>query len=359
MIIQQFADGVAFLADRSPIFGDKPLDVTLIANPKAGGFTRSKIYARHMDEIRILSERASTVPQRRAPTVFRLCPTGYPGHATETTRALIEESNAHPEYERLLILAGGDGTTLEVLSTLMDASEVERSRFVVLRLPLGTGNDGADSRVLLEALALLAGPSRFDRQRAIRVSPASSGSLGGKGPWWSFNIASIGVDAFITHMTNRLKVTFPGDSYKLWVNLASVFYRSLWPTKDFTIRAFDGSGREVRNFRKDMLLVAMGESGRRTYGSNKLILPDDDNVCFLQDMPLSRIVALKGPMMKGKHRGVPETDLFTASRLEIGFPERALVQMDGEAFELGQEDSPTVFELTEPAIRVIRKADVR
>jgi diacylglycerol kinase family enzyme len=358
MSIQQFADGVAFLASRSPIFGDKPLDVTLIANPKAGGFTRPKIYARHLQEINALSERAAAAPVRRAPSEFRLCPTGYPGHAAETTRALIDESNVHPEFERLVVLASGDGTTLEVLSALMDATEVERSRFVVLRLPMGTGNDGADARELLDALALLAGPSRFDRQCALRVTPASAARLGGKGPWWAFNIASVGVDAFITNMTNRLKITFPGDSYKLWVDLATVFYDRFWPSKDFEIRAFDKSGREVRNFRKDLLLIAMGASGHRTYGSNKLILPDDDNVCFVRATSLMRKLVLKGPMIKGLHRNFPEVDIFSADRVEIGFPERALVQMDGEAFELGHEDSPVVLERTEPAIRVIRKIDV-
>ena len=40
MSIEQFAQGVAFLASRSPVFGEKPLSVTLIANPRAGGFTR-------------------------------------------------------------------------------------------------------------------------------------------------------------------------------------------------------------------------------------------------------------------------------------------------------------------------------
>jgi hypothetical protein len=182
MSIQQFADGLSFLASRSPVFGDKPLDVTLIANPKAGGFTRPRVYARHLDELRDLSARASIRPVRSAPTSFRLCPTGYPGHATETTSSLIDESRARPEVERLVVTAGGDGTTLEVLSTLMEATEAERSRFVILRLPMGTGNDGADARELLDALSLLEGPSRFDRQRALRVTPASASRLGARAP---------------------------------------------------------------------------------------------------------------------------------------------------------------------------------
>ncbi len=141
------------------------------------------------------------------------------------------------------------------------------------------------------------------------------------------------------------------------MNLATISYERLWPTRDFHIVALDGSGRRVRDFRKDMLLVAMGESGRRTYGSNKHILPDDENVCFVSAASLLRKLILKGPLMRGNHRGAPEVDMFCADRLEIGFPERAIVQMDGEAVELDRGDSPVVLERTEPSIRVIRRAD--
>lgn len=356
MSIEQFADGVAFLASRSPIFGDKPLDVTLIANPRAGGFTRSRVYARHLAEIKTLAERAAALPARRAATSFRLHATQYPKHAAEVTRNLAEEARAAPEVERLVVTAGGDGTVLEALSTLMSLSEAERSRFVVLRLPMGTGNDGADSRELLPALDLLLGPSRFDRQPALRVRPATAGKPGGKGPWWSFNIASLGADAFVTDMTNRLKLSFPGDSYKLWVELATIFYDSLWPTRGFEVRAWDSKGREARHFRGDMLLLAMGVSGHRTYGSNKPILPDDDDVCLVRQMPFLRKLVVKGPLTAGRHRGFPEVDLFSAARVEIRFAHRALVQMDGEAERLEPEDFPVVFERTEPVIRVIRRA---
>lgn len=356
MSIQQFADGVAFLVGRSPIFGDKPLDVTLIANPKAGGFTRTRVYHRHLEEIKSLCERVSALPVRGAPTSFRLHATEYPRHAAEVTKALAEDSRAAPEVERLVITAGGDGTTLEALSTLMDLTEVERSRFVVLRLPMGTGNDGADARELLDALALLAGPSGFYRQPVLRVTPASAGKPGGRGPWWSFNIASLGADAFVSDMTNRLKLAFPGDSYKLWVELATVFYDLAWPTRGFQVRAWDASGREVRSFRRDLLLLAMGVSGRRTYGSNKPILPDDDDVCVVRQAPLLRKLILKGPITKGRHRGFPEVEFFSAARVEIGFHDRALVQMDGEVERLEAGDFPVVFERTERAIRVICRA---
>ncbi|HSV56595.1 MAG TPA: hypothetical protein VLH39_05740, partial [Magnetospirillaceae bacterium] len=235
-------------------------------------------------------------------------------------------------------------------------SEAERSRFTVLRLPMGTGNDGADARELLTALELLMGPSTFARQRAIRVAPATAGLAGGKGPWWAFNIASLGADAFIAEMTNRLKLTFPGDSYKFWVHLATVFYDVLWPTRGFHIRAWDSGGREVRSFRGDLILIAMGISGRRTYGSNKPILPDDDDTCLVRQMPFLRKLVVKGPLTKGRHRGYPEVDLFSSSRIEIDFRHRALVQMDGEAERLDDRDFPVIFERTEPAIRVIRKA---
>jgi hypothetical protein len=126
MSIQEFAEGVSFLAGRSPLFGDAPLDVALIANPRAGGFTRPRIHARHLEEIKALRDRASGLTPRSAPTNFRLYATAYPGHATEVTAAMAEEARAAPKTERLIVTAGGDGTTLEALSALMALSEAER-----------------------------------------------------------------------------------------------------------------------------------------------------------------------------------------------------------------------------------------
>jgi diacylglycerol kinase family enzyme len=215
---------------------------------------------------------------------------------------------------------------------------------------MGTGNDGADAWELDRALDLLLCPSRIELERALRLT-----TVGGKGPFLAFNILSVGLDAFVTHMTNRMKGTLPGDSYKLWVDIAALFYDRLYRVGPLEVRAFDETGRTLRSFREALLLLAVGVSGNRTYGSHKRILPDDRNVCGVKQMPLLRKLALKGLFTTGGHVDKPESILFNADRVEFRGEYPILAQMDGESVLLQREDFPAAIERTPPAIPVIRR----
>jgi diacylglycerol kinase family enzyme len=282
-----------------------------------------------------------------------LVPTREPGHGGKITRALLDEagSDAGSSFY-LIITAGGDGTSLEVLSCLFEAPPALRSRFAVLRLPMGTGNDGADDWDMGRALELLVYPTRIEYARALRLTTGNAG----KGPFLAFNILSVGLDAFVTHMTNKMKGRLPGDSYKLWVDIASLLYDRLYRVGPLEVTAFDGTGRKVTSFREPLLLLAVGVSGRRTYGSRKHILPDERNVCAVKQMPLLRKVALKGLFTTGEHIHKDESILFTADRVEFRGEHPILAQRDGEAVLLTPEDFPAVIELTEPAIPVLKRA---
>jgi diacylglycerol kinase family enzyme len=281
--------------------------------------------------------------------------TGGPEHAAGIARALIEEVGAEklktgrPPFH-LLITAGGDGTSLEALTELLEAKEDIRSSFAVLRLPLGTGNDGADAWELGEALRLIIEPSEISRQRSLRLVTSTPG----KGPFPAFNILSVGIDAFVTHMTNRMKGRFPGDSYKLWVDIASLLYDRLYHVGEMDVRALDENGSLVKHFQGKPLLIAVGESGRRTYGSHKRILPDDRNVCLLKQMSLFRKLALKGLFNTGTHVNKPESILLNAHRIEFTGSCPILAQMDGETVLLEPGDFPAAIELSEPVIPILR-----
>jgi diacylglycerol kinase family enzyme len=285
-----------------------------------------------------------------------LIPTQGPGHSGKIVEALIDEAlslKVSPGKApfHLLITAGGDGTSLEALTALYAAPAALRSSFAVLRLPMGTGNDGADAWEPDEALSLLINPAEITMSRALRLVTASPGT----GPFLAFNILSVGLDAFVTHMTNKMKGKLPGDSYKLWVDIAALLYDRIYRVDAMDVRCFDEGGREIQSFREKVLLLAVGVSGHRTYGSHKHILPDDRNVCIVRQMPLLRKVALKGLFTTGEHIDKDESKLFNAGRVEFrgGYP--ILAQMDGETVLLRPEDYPARIELTEPAIPILRK----
>jgi diacylglycerol kinase family enzyme len=172
-----------------------------------------------------------------------------------------------------------------------------------------------------------------------------------KGSLLAFNILSVGLDAFVTHMTNKMKGKLPGDFYKLWVDIAALLYDRLYTVGFLDVQVI---GEETHSFREKILLLALGASGHRTYGSQKKILPDSRNLCAVKQMPLIRKIALKGLFTTGGHIDKPESMMFNARRVEISGEHPILAQMDGETVLLQKEDFPVVIELTNPVIPVLK-----
>jgi len=384
MKMEAFAESLAEICRRSPAglsgaicpqsrpgLQGRPLRWAIIANPAAGGFTmrsRRKNVRGALEQclreaqkkpLRADCAPAGVMAELADSTVLASCglaQTDGHGCAAKYADALIGEAGANKAFFYLIIIAGGDGTSREVLSALYHAPAEVRSNMVILRLPMGTGNDGADSANLADALMLLIQPSRVEFTPALRLVTASGGPAALNPPCLAFNILSVGLDAFVTHMTNRMKGKLPGDSYKLWVDIAALFYDRLYNVGFLDVKATGAggaTGAEI-SFREKVLLLAVGASGHRTYGSQKKILPDDRNVCAVKQMSLPRKLALKGLFTTGKHIDKPETILFNARRVEFSGSYPILAQMDGEAILLQPEDLPAAIELTEPLIPVLK-----
>ena len=361
--MEAFAEALAEICSRSPIAPEKPLRWLIIANPVAGGFTmRSRqkncrnALEQALREARENPLRTDCVPATAAAALasYGLAQTSGHGCASKYAEALIGEAKTNITSFYLIIIAGGDGTSREVLSALYHAPEEARSNMAILRLPMGTGNDGADSPNLVDALMLLIKPSRIEITPALRLVTAPGGQAAKNHPdCLAFNILSVGLDAFVTHMTNKMKGKLPGDSYKLWVDVASLLYDRLYTVGFLDVKADNGA----RTLHEKLLLLAVGASGHRTYGAQKKILPDDRNVCALKQMSLFRKVALKDLFTTGKHIEKPETIMFNARRVEFSGIYPILAQMDGEAILLQPEDFPAAIELTEPIIPVLKREE--
>ena len=367
MAFEEFASLIAQICSRSPLAAGRPLVWTIITNPRAGGFTIRSRWKKHYAQLAECAQRAEkNAPREGGPSHTAregghagapgLMLTKAAGHAGEITDALLKEAeteggsqagHARPFY--LIITAGGDGTSRDVMTSLYRAPAALRDNFAILRLPMGTGNDGSDTWELDKAMDLLIEPSVLARQRVLQLKTAS-----GKGPFLAFNILSVGLDAFVTHMTNKTKGTLPGDSYKIWVDLAALFYDLIYKVGHMDVRATDNEGKEVKAFREKVLLLAVGESGRRTYGSHKWILPDDRNVCAMRQMPLLRKLALKGHFAYGTHIDKPEAMLWNAGAVQFSAEHPLLAQMDGETVLLEKGDFPASIELTEPVIPILK-----
>ena len=341
------------ICNHSLVSPGRPLDCTIIVNPVSGGFTIGSKWKAHSKTLTEYRQKAQANPQRTMSSVNTIL-TEKIGSASDITKALIDQAEKKPESFYLIISAGGDGTHLEIMYALYNASAHVRSNMAVLRLPMGTGNDGADNADFAKTLELLINPVHTYFAPAVQLITACGGPANGKGPFLAFNILSVGLDGYVAHMTNKMKGKVPGDSYKLCVDIAVLFYDRLYKVDFLDVRALDRQNNEVLSFREKLLFLAMGVSGRRTYGSQQKILPDDRNVCALKEMSLLRKAIVKGQIAKGTHTESPEPMLFSAHRLELSSSHPILAQMDGETVLLQPEDFPAAMELTAPVIPLLK-----
>jgi len=350
-----FINAISEICEHSLVARDTPLRCMIILNPVAGGFLIKSKWESHLKTLKKYRQKAQANPSRQVYKNVILNLTEGKGSAEEITKSFIEraEKDSVPFY--LIISAGGDGTHKEVMHTLFTAPDLVRKSIAVLRLPMGTGNDGADSSTLAGALDLLLNPVHVEYAPAVQLTTAKGGSSSWKKQdIFAFNILSVGLDAYVTHMTNIMKGKVPGDAYKFWVDMATLSYEQKYNVDYIDVSAFDDKNKEILSFREKLLLLAMGVSGNRTYGSQQHILPDDRNVCGIKKMPFFRKLKIKGQVLKGKHINNRDALLFNAHRLEIKCSQPILAQTDGETMLLKPDDFPAVMSLTEPVIPLLK-----
>ncbi|NLM00368.1 MAG: hypothetical protein GX220_02800 [Treponema sp.] len=358
-----------------PLWAGKKLHPCIIANPQSGGFTIKKRSEHHKTILAEAAKNAAVKPICTDIVAFPLYVTEYSGHATFITRVILDEAlRSRFADEYLIITAGGDGTSLEVQTVLLKAALADKKaykliteRITVLRLPFGTGNDGTDGRTIEEAVSRLTKSAHFQKQKAVKVyyegiepkdessrkKIAEYGSLDKTAPWYAFNIASVGIDAFITHYTNRFHSIFPGDFYKFFVDVACLFYSWFFPSGKMHVEVFENDGTKINDITGNALFCSLGVSGNRTYGSGQKILPDERNFCFTRNMSNLQKLFIKKKFLKGRHTKSKYATFANASIIRIEYSKPILAQMDGEVHMLDGCHFPLIMELTEPIIRTI------
>lgn len=345
------------IISQSDLWRGKKLAVLYIVNPAAGGFTQEKKSRQNYLALERIYEACKDKDKKTEIASTYIYETKKKGHGKEIVSLILEKVVQDKEQDFLLVTAGGDGTGLEVQTALFHAAEKSaeikdalKNRLTLLRLPLGTGNDGTDGKNIEESLERLLQPAYFALQPAVSVYGQNNKDK----PWYAFNIASIGIDAFITHMTNVSHKIMPGDFYKIWLDLACLFYEFKYPCGKAKVDLFDENDTAFCHLEEKILFCLLGVSGYRKYGSGQYILPNDENFSLAKKMSLFHKMLLKGKIKSGKHCFSDKFIFKKAQKIQIDYSKNILVQMDGEVHELNKSDFPIIMEKTEPVIRIIQ-----
>lgn len=238
----------------------------------------------------------------------------------------------------VIISLGGDGTHNQVMHH--GSTIIPNATFV--RLPLGSGNDGVVAQTLPAALTELSGAVAEQRIPAV-VATTATGAI-----YRAFNIVSLGIDAFVPILHQRLRRVMPGNTYRIIANPTILFFERIVKLQPMTV---NGETAKV-------MLLAMGVSGNRTYGDHIRVLPGAENVCVVRSAGLRETFALKAKLLEGTHVHEPQVFTCNASEVTVEYRGRIPIQFDGEAFWLEPRDFPLHLEIDPAAVATLSPARV-
>lgn len=296
--------------------------IVAVANPYAG------TGARH----RALVQIVRALPTIAAPAELTAI------HWTESVAAARERvASVRSQHSDAVVCIsfGGDGTHNELLSGF-----VGDDRLLFYRLPAGTGNDavGSDVASMLHSAAVTDRPHSLG---AIEVRTRSE-------RFYAFNIASVGLDAYITATRDRLKSYLPGNAYRLVTDISVLSYERIVGLTESALW-IDGVAQPNRR----RMLVAMGVDAPRTYGDHMLVLPGTDNVCEIGPVTLAKRVRLKRLFLAGQHVAEPEVTMHRATELTLEYDRSLPIQMDGEAVWLAEHQFPLRMKIVPGSVQVV------
>ena len=337
---------LARLARRSTLFPDRHLHLEYIVNMNAGSLYSP---ARAEETIKTLAAVAEGLcgPLRQESLItVRFHPTHYMGHAHEIAGSILSTiATDQSGSVHVIISVGGDGTHAEILSAF-DASRDDGSEVFFLRLPFGTGNDGADAPDLAGAVRLLLGSARPVRTGELSFAPTGMSSFS------AYNIGSLGLDAYVAYLTNRLRGRFAGDAYKLIADVMTLFYERIVGSAPMSIDLIDPQGNAT-SIADRFLLIAAGVTGQRRYGGGKHVLPGYENFCAIGRMGTVAKVRLKGLFYRGDHVTDHRVRMRSVQKAVVHYSRRIPMQLDGESVWLEPENFPLEIVVRPPRIPVL------
>lgn len=337
------------VASYSPNLGSETWDVHIIVNPFAGGLLGKKGQSSFINSLTPSTELRDTLEKSYKRTAViasvRIHRSEHQGHASVLAVQILESSR-NSSHRLFIVSIGGDGTHQEVLTGLMSGDPSLLNKALVFRMPAGTGNDAADAWNRQQAVEALTQGCKESYSGAVEFSSATRDIR------YSFNIASVGLDAYVVYLTNKLKSVFPGNFYKLFADIGVLFYGLIHGFHEMDMQIVSPEGAVSHQRRKNGI-VALGVSGFRTYGNEKWVLPAEENLCSIRAGSIFHNMRVKSRLFKATHDTVDGTTMHSAAEITVRYPARLLMQVDGEVQWLEPEDFPVRLRVIETGIRIL------
>lgn len=239
--------------------------------------------------------------------------TSRAGEGTEIAR---RES---AEGEVRVYACGGDGTVLEVLNGIGEASHAE-----LACVPCGSGND---------FLRFLPNESLFRDPIALVFGKAQPMDIIRCDDMLSLNICSMGMDANVAERMVRYK-HWPMVSGSMAYNLAvaRTFFGRLGQNLRVVMETENGTVEREGSYL--FALAANGQYYGGGYHGSPLSQPDDGLLDFIliKDVNHFDVLRFLGKYKKGEHLGLDCCESFRGTSMRVLSEKPAVVTADGECF---------------------------
>ena len=245
---------------------------------------------------------------------FDLVRTDGPWHAAE-----LAEQAANDGFE-IVVAAGGDGTTNEVVNGLMAASQNGLSGTLGV-IPVGSGSDFANN------VGIPAGLQDACRRLAsgqTRIVDVCRVTVQDQRPRYFDNTVNVGFGGIVTVEALKVK-RLRGMALYLPVVLKTVF---LAQNPRVTVEYDD----QVLALPAVMICVGNGPREGGGFFCTPHAQPDDGllDVCIVREIGRVAMLGLVPHFMKGTHVGREPVTMVRARRVTISSPDDLVAHMDGE-----------------------------
>ncbi|HIP97268.1 MAG TPA: diacylglycerol kinase family lipid kinase [Anaerolineae bacterium] len=246
---------------------------------------------------------------------FDLVRTARPWHAAE-----LAERAAGDGFE-IIVAAGGDGTTHEVVNGLMAASGGGEAGTLGI-IPVGSGSDFA------YAVGMPLDPQKACHRLAhgqARVVDVGRVTLPGRDSRYFDNTVGVGFDGVVTVESRKVK-RLRGIALYLPVVLKTIFLYYKAPL--ITIE-YDGQELVLPAL---MICVANGPREGGSFLIAPQARPDDGlfDLCIAREVSRLAILSLVPHFLKGTHVGRAPVTMARARRVTISSPNDLIAHVDGE-----------------------------